>query len=385
MRRVGIGSVIILVLLGTMFGSIAGAVVGAIAASTGTKSPSNTTTVIQPFSSSQSSADGAVVPVTNAEGVVKKVGPAVVEISHTLPAQNNSFDPFSSPQPAGTVIGSGFIVDNKGDIVTNAHVVNGSKNFTITLGNGTTRSGTLVGANVTNDVAVVKIAGPVPAVAQFGNSSTVQLGAPVVAIGDALGTFRNTVTAGIISGEHRSASVLPQTDMLQTDAAINHGNSGGPLIDMTGHVIGINTAIDRSVQGGSNNNLFGSGDPNATVAEGLGFAIPSNVAAPLAAHIINHIPFAHLGVFFNPVPLTKTSSHPAGFLVQKVQAGGPAASAGLKTNDIITSLDGVKLGNSVSLEQAIAPHKPGDTVTLGVWRSGQTLKVQATLTAASNQ
>jgi S1-C subfamily serine protease len=172
--------------------------------------------------------------------------------------------------------------------------------------------------------------------------------------------------------------------MLQTDAAINHGNSGGPLIDMSGHVIGVNTAIDRAVQSGSNGNLFGSSDPNATVAEGLGFAIPSNVAAPLAAHIINHIPFAHLGVYFNPVPLARTSRHPAGFLIQKVQAGGPAATAGLKPNDVITSLDSVKLGNAISLEQAIAPHKPGDTVTLGVWRSGRNLKVRATLGSANN-
>ncbi len=235
MRRIGIGSVVILVMLGVIFGAIAGAIVGAVTVAV--NSPSSGQAVAPLVSSSNQSSSGPVVPVTNAEQVVKRVSPAVVEIQHSLPPQTNPLNPFAAPVPGGTVIGSGFIVDRKGDIVTNAHVLTplpANHRFRVTFANGKKATGTLVGRTTMNDIAVIRVPTPVPAVAQFGNSSEVQLGEPVVAIGDALGVYQNSVTEGIVSGLHRISPDGRMNDMIQTDAAINHGNSGGPLIDMTG-------------------------------------------------------------------------------------------------------------------------------------------------------
>jgi 2-alkenal reductase len=207
-----------------------------------------------------------------------------------------------------------------------------------------------------------------------------------VAIGDALGEFQNTITSGIVSGLHRNLPGVLSQDMIQTDAAINHGNSGGPLVDMTGNVIGINTAIERST-GTQSGNIFGTADPNSTVAEGLGFAIPANTAEPLAEHIIHHIPPAFLGVRYVPVSLGQEADGvPAGARISIVTAGSPAARSRLHAQDVIIGVDGTKLTNAVTLEQAIVIHNPGDIVTLKIWRPaspgsnhGHVLSVSVTL------
>ena len=376
MRKVGFGTVVVLVVLGVTFGAVAGALVGAI-----TVAATKPSTTVQYFSnsghssSSLTSAEPVTVPVTNAVDVVKKVGPSVVEIVHIIPAQYNQLG--QQTQQGGTAIGLGFIIDHSGDIVTNNHVISGGNSqYTVLFSNGRRTTGTLVGANPSNDIAVIHVSVPVPAVAHFGNSALLQPGEPVIAIGDALGEFQNSVTAGIVSGLHRNLPTVVSQDMIQTDAAINHGNSGGPLVDMAGEVIGINTAIERSTnsQSSSQCGLFDplcntSTDPNATVAEGLGFAIPANTAAPLAQHIISHVAPAYLGLQYTPVTAAQeVLGMPAGAFVSRVSAGTPAAKAGLKENDVIVSLGGVNLSNAVTLEQVVVVHNPGDVVSIKVWR-----------------
>ncbi len=373
-HRIGIGTVTILVILGVLFGAIAGAVVGAVtvAANSGSSHP---TPSVQLLPSSNQAAQ-TLIPVTNAVAAVKRVGPAVVEIQHGLAAQTNPLSPF--PQSGGTVIGSGFIVDSRGDIVTNAHVISGASRYHVTFANGRHASATLVGKDTLNDIAVIRVNSPVPAVAQFGNSARLQLAEPVLAIGDALGVYRNTVTEGIVSGLNRPSpgEALAASNMIQTDAAINHGNSGGPLIDLTGHVVGINTEIQRST-GTSSDNLFGVADPNATVAEGLGFAIPSNTAAYVAQRLIAHVPPPYMGIQY----LSQTKPVRGAF-VQATKPGSPAQRAGLQTGDVIVAINGKPLRHPNALMQRIEPYHPGQTIQLRVWRQGKTRSVSLTLGAA---
>lgn len=383
MRRVGLGMVAAVAVLAVVFGGIVGAIVGAVTVATVDKPQSKQIiSVVSQPNGSLTSATRETVPVTNAVSTVKRVGPAVVEIVHQLPSTT---DAFGQIQSGGTAIGSGFIIDTRGDIVTNNHVISGGNNhYTVIFANGRQTSATLVGANPSNDIAVIRVNGRVPGVAHFGNSALLSPGEPVVAIGDALGQFQNTITAGIVSGLHRSLSGVVSQDMIQTDAAINHGNSGGPLTDLAGNVIGINTAIERSVSDGTqqsspfNVNPFGStSDPNSTVAEGLGFAIPSNTAEPLAEHIIRGIPPASLGVCYHAVPqVQEFTGVPAGARVSPgcksgepaVLPGTPAAKAGIRADDVIVAVGAVHLSNAISLEQAIVSRNPGDVVKVKIWR-----------------
>jgi 2-alkenal reductase len=198
----------------------------------------------------------------DARYAVRQAGSAVVTIISTMQVQSRRrFGGTQTAQASGT----GIIIDSKGDIVTNQHVIANEQSLEVVYADGTRASATVVGQDANADVAVIKVSGKVPAVAQFGDSSKLEIGQPVVAIGTALGDYANTVTEGVVSGLHRT---IPDagpaaTDMIQTDAAINHGNSGGPLLDLNGSVIGINTAVIST-------------DSTGEVAEGLGFAIPSN-------------------------------------------------------------------------------------------------------------
>ena len=175
-----------------------------------------------------------------------------------------------------TVSGSGFFISDQGYVVTNNHVVEGTKEVSIVLSDGTEEKASVVGTDIYSDIAVLKAGGKVPAVASLGNSDKLNPGESVIAIGSPLGNFKNTVTVGVVSATGRSIDTgngYQIEDLIQTDAAINHGNSGGPLVDLAGEVIGINTLVVRN---------SGMGD----VAEGLGFAIPINTAQVVAQQII---------------------------------------------------------------------------------------------------
>src|SRR5215212_6016587 len=220
---------------------------------------------------------------------VQKVGPSVVTVVGTIPGQRSIFGSTGDQ----TVSGTGFFITDQGYILTNNHVVEGASEVTIILSDGTQHKATIVGTDLYSDIAVLKTDGNIPAVAQLGNSDVLKPGESVIAIGSPLGNFKNTVTVGVVSATGRAIDTgngYQIEDLIQTDAAINHGNSGGPLVNLAGEVIGINTLIVRNT---------GSGD----VAEGLGFAIPVNTAQAVAQQIIQKGYFArpYLGISFQPI------------------------------------------------------------------------------------
>ena len=372
-RRLGAGAVFLVAILALIFGGIAGTVAARVAAPTKVVQRD-----IVSNASPASSSSAASAPTSWAD-VVRRVGPAVVTIINHQASQGNDF--FGNPIPGGTAEGTGFIVDTKGDIVTNDHVVDGEQTLKVVFSNGKSAPATLVRADKLADLAVIKVNVPVTTVLRFGDSSQMQPGDPVLAIGSALGEFRNTVTAGVVSALGRSITEpdnVTLNNMIQTDAAINQGNSGGPLLNDRGEVIGIDTAVNR---GSQQTDLFGLS--SSVVAEGLGFAIPSNTVKAVASRLIQNKPPAFLGVTYQQVSQQEAQyfKFPIGAFVQQVQAGSPAAKAGIQVRDIIISVDGNKLTDTYALEQVIAEHQPGQTVALRVWRSGRTRTVKVKLGA----
>jgi 2-alkenal reductase len=302
---------------------------------------------------------------------VKTVGPAVVTVVGTIPSQMSQFGP-TGPQ---TVSGSGVFISDKGYILTNNHVIEGVTDITITLADGTQEKATVVGADMYSDIAVLKTDGKVPAVASLGNSDVLNPGETVIAIGSPLGDFKNTVTVGVVSATGRSIDTgngYTIDGLIQTDAAINQGNSGGPLVDLAGEVIGINTLIVRN---------SGSG----TVAEGLGFAIPINTAAAVADQIIQtgYITRPYMGINFQPITpdIANAYNLPAqyGAYVTSVAANSPASQAGLQNGDIITSVGDTAIDGTHSFINILFTFKPGDQVTVIFLRNGSSQQVQITL------
>jgi len=307
---------------------------------------------------------------------VQRVGPAVVTVVGTVPGQNTFFGP-SGDQ---TVSGSGFFITDQGYILTNNHVVEGTKEVNIVLSDGTEQKATIVGTDLYSDIAVLKTDGKVPAVAKLGNSDVLKPGESVIAIGSPLGDFKNTVTVGVVSATGRSIDTgngYQVEDLIQTDAAINHGNSGGPLVDLAGEVIGINTLIVRNT---------GSGD----VAEGLGFAIPVNTAQIVAQQIIQKGYFArpYMGISFQPInpDIAAQYNLPAqwGVYITKVADNSPASKAGLQQGDIITKVGDVTLDETHSYVNTLFTYKPGDQISLEVVRSNKNIQVPITLGEAKH-
>lgn len=266
--------------------------------------------------------------------------------------------------------GSGVIISEEGYIVTNNHVVEGARQFAVDYARGERIPATLVGTAPEFDLAVLKVDGPVPAVVAWGDSSALPLGGQVIAIGSALGDYQNTVTVGILSGVNRSLGNLQ--GLLQTDAAINHGNSGGPLINRNGEVIGINTMVVRGGQ---------------SEAEGLGFAIPSNIANGIARQLIltGQAERPLMGVELvglntqNAQELGVTVSE--GAYIQAVTRNGPSAQAGIQPGDVIVAVDGRPVNDRDTLQMLVLSHVPGDTITLSILRGSERAEVQLTLTS----
>ena len=279
--------------------------------------------------------------------VIKAVGPSVVEIQ------------------TDSGLGSGVIYDNRGDIITNAHVAGNSTAFTVTLSNGHNYPGTLIGSYVPDDIAVIKISAPGLVPASFGDSSALSVGDFVLAMGNPLG-LQSSVTEGIVSALNRQVSepggnALP--DAIQTTAAINPGNSGGALVDLSGQVVGIPTleATDPQI-GGS--------------APGIGFAISSNrakfIADQIVAGKVTNSGRAYLGV--------QLRDGVGGPIVVAISSGGPASKSGLVVGDVVMSIDGTATPDSATLIEAVVAHQPGDTVKLDVQhQNGTTATVNLTL------
>ncbi len=316
--------------------------------------------------------------------LVAKVKPAVVNIATTegiertsapsaglpgVPPDSPLGQPFQAlPQnhdqdrEGGTrrALGSGFIVDPAGYIVTNNHVVDHARTIMVTLDDGSSYPATVTGRDPKTDLALLKIDAkrPLPAVA-FGNSEAARVGDWVIAVGNPFG-LGGTVTAGIVSAHGRTVDAGPYDDFLQIDAPINPGNSGGPLFDQSGHVVGIDTAI-FSPTGGS---------------VGIGFAIPSNLAARVVAQLRDHgsVERGWLGVQMQPLTpaLAKAIGRPdaVGVLVDQVEADSPAARAKLQAGDIITAFNGTTVKAPRDLALAVADLHAGQTAKVDIWRDG---------------
>lgn len=299
-------------------------------------------------------------PVLDATGVVRQANPAIVTVVNQL--------------SNGVASGSGFIIDAQGHIVTNNHVVEGTQALQVIYYDGTKASARLVGTDPVNDVAVIQVSGAVPGTVNWGDSSQLELGQPVVAIGSALGNFANSVTVGVVSGLNRQ--VGGSGAMIQTDAAINHGNSGGPLLNMSAEVIGINTLVVRD---GSN------GDQ----AEGLGFAIPANTAHAIATQLMQggSVARPYLGVTYQTLTAQAAAdlglAQTNGAYLSDVTAGSPADQAGLAPGDVITTIDGQTLDETTTLQSVMLTHKPGDRVPMQVIRAPSPQAATLTVTLGS--
>lgn len=309
--------------------------------------------------------------------VVEKVNPSVVSIIGTT-------QPRAYSTTGGAAAGTGIIVSTDGYVITNNHVVKGSTAISVIDSEGNKYSDvTVIGSDPLNDIAFLKIKSDKAfTAAELGNSSTVRIGQQVVAIGNALGQYSNTVTSGIISGTGRPVTATSGTggetetltDLLQTDASINPGNSGGPLVNMAGQVIGINTAI-------------------AEDANGIGFAIPINSTKGVLSGVLENgkVSRAFLGVNYLTVTPDVADEYKlsvkegAYIYVQNggnpVAAGSPAANAGLQQGDVITKINETPIGNSGSLSSIIGMYRPGDKVTITFIRDGQTKTTSLTFSA----
>jgi putative serine protease PepD len=266
-----------------------------------------------------------------------------------------------------TGLGSGVLYDDKGDIVTNAHVVGTAKKFTVTLANGSTRPATLVGTFPPNDLAVVHVSGATPAPAQFGDSAALAVGDIVFAIGNPLG-LRSSVTQGIVSSLGRTVGEgngVALASVIQTSAPINPGNSGGALVDLDSQVIGIPTlaALDQE---------FGS-----TPAAGIGFAIPSDTVKLIADQLIKSGKVTESGRAFLGVKVATQIT--GGVFVTAVEPGSPAAAAGIKPGDLIVALNKTVVTNTDDLATVLAGLKPGATVPIVAVRNGKKLTLSVTL------
>ena len=303
---------------------------------------------------------------------VEKIGPAVVTVYATVSGSVSIW----GQMPDQQVSGSGVIISEEGYIITNNHVVEDAKSVYVIMSDGTEYPAQIINTDVYADLAVLKAEGTMPAVAVIGNSDNLKTGETALAIGSPLGDFKNTVTVGVISATGRmldTGSGYTMEDMIQTDAAINQGNSGGPLVNLAGEVIGINTVI---VRGSSS---------TSTVAEGLGFALPSNTARLIAEQIIDKGYFARptIGIRWQSISpqLATRYNLPVqyGAYVLQLMENGPASSAGIQVDDIITKIGDNDIDADTSFVNALYGSQPGTTVPVTVVRQGETLTVDVML------
>jgi len=332
-----------------------GAGAGAVALTHGS-SHSTSTVVASPSVANVASASLSVGQIAKASI------PSVVEVDATEVASQSPFP--GGGQSGGTAQGTGFVYDTKGDIITNDHVVSGSSSVSVKLSDGSVYKATTVGTDPSTDLAVLHIDAPSSKLVPLAlaDSSKVSIGDGVVAIGNPFG-LDGSVTSGIVSALNREIVAPDNTPIegaIQTDAAINHGNSGGPLLDLEGKVIGVTSQI-QSDSGGN---------------DGVGFAVPSNTVTSIATQLIatGKAQHALLGVS------VKTAAS-GGVAVSSVSAGSAADSTGVKAGDVITAVDGTKVATAEKLRAIIAGYKPGDSITLTIDRNGASKTLTATLGA----
>jgi serine protease Do len=373
-----LGFILVMIILGgaALFGAIAG---GIVVYQLMSKSQPSTTIIPTPVAvqviPAASQTQTLDVNTTDVETAVTKavqtVGPSVVTIVGTIPGQQTFFGYTSD----STSTGSGVFISSDGYILTNNHVIEGTQQLQVIFADGSQQDATLVGTDQYSDLAVLKITGTVPAVAQLGNSDALNPGETVIAIGSPLGDFKNTVTVGVVSATGRSIDTgkgYTIDGLIQTDAAINQGNSGGPLVNLAGEVIAINTLIIRNSSTG-------------TVTEGLGFAIPINTARVVSEQIIQngHVSRPNLGISWQPITPRVAAVYRLpvqyGVYITNIAANSPASQAGLQVGDIITAIDNTTLDETHAYINTLFHYSAGDTVTLTINRNGRPIQVQATL------
>jgi S1-C subfamily serine protease len=341
------------------------------------------TTVPAPAAAVQSQPAASVTSVAPSGGlavavrdVAKEVKPAVVQVTNEVAL--NQLNP-SNVVPAG--VGSGIIYDAQGYILTNNHVVEGAQKLVVSLPDGRSFPATLVGRDPRTDVAVVQISGDNLPVAELGDSSQLEVGDWVIAIGNALALPGGpTVTAGVVSALGRAISEPSSSggagpflfDLIQTDAAINPGNSGGPLVNLQGQVVGLNT--------------LGGGQTSAGVqTQGIGFAVSIATAKDIAAQLVQTGQAIHPYVGISYIPLNASIAaqlginQTQGIVVGEVVSGSPADQAGVQVQDVITAVDDQSLVGESDFARIVGQHRPGDTITLTVLRGSQQLSLQVTL------
>ncbi len=337
-------------------------------------------------SSSSSSENQSLIKLaskTNALSIpeiVKKVTPSVVGISSVFPSTSSSFN-FQGITPSEqTATGTGIIMSQDGYIITNAHVISDSDTgqtasaINVVLNDKTEYPATVIGCDTKTDLAVIKIQATGLTPAEFGDSSALEVGELAVAIGNPLGfELSGSVTAGIISAVDRKITIDDRTmTYIQTDAAINPGNSGGPLLNCYGQVIGINSA------------KISSSD-----VEGLGFAIPINSATPIVNDLIKNgyvtgRPLIGLSGEDITDVMAKYYNIPQGVYVRFITSGSSAEAAGVKVGDIIVGINGTTIKTMSELNEIKDKFKPGDKITLTVYRNGKNLDISLTLAEAKN-
>jgi S1-C subfamily serine protease len=344
---------------------------------------SQTKTVVRQVTVDSSTPASSTSSLTVGE-IYKRAYKGVVELTVT---SSGSDSPFESPR-SERAQGSGFVYDSDGNVITNQHVVAGATSISVKFWNGASYKGTVVGTDPSTDLAVVHVDAPSSLLVPLtlGDSSAVEVGDGVVAIGAPFG-LEETVTSGIVSALHRSIDApnnFTIPDSIQTDAAINHGNSGGPLLDEHGKVIGVNAQIE-SDSGGN---------------DGVGFAIPANTVKSIASQLLSNgkVEHAFLGVRAVTIPSSVADrlNLAAGAEVSSVRSGTPAAKAGLRAatgsrtvggqqyptgGDVITSVDGTRITTVDALIAAVNAKQPGDTVSITYVRAGKTHTVDVKLTS----
>lgn len=346
-----------------------------------------TTTVVREVRSDSASAasferdgDGSTIGA-----IYREAAPAVVQVTSTVVTE----DPFFGGTQRGQALGSGFVLDKAGHIVTNYHVIEGASEVFVNFSGQDAMRAKVVGSDPSTDIAVLEIDANARALTplRLGNSDGVTVGDSVVAIGNPFGLDR-TVTAGIVSALHReieSPSGFTIDKVIQTDAAINRGNSGGPLLDARGYVIGVNTQIATA---GSEGNV------------GVGFAVPSNTVSEVASEIIEHgkVEHPYIGITMQTIDETvaETFRLPAdeGVLVTEVQPDSPADEAGLRGGntrvvvngqtyvlggDVITEVDGRAVTTADDFRDVVSQKEPGDEITLEITRKNETQTVKVEL------
>lgn len=269
---------------------------------------------------------------------------------------------------SGNSSGSGFVLTQDGYIVTNHHVIDGASSISVVFADGRKMDATLIGSDATNDIALVKVEANDLQAVKLGSSDDLRVGDQVVAIGNALGELSFSLTAGYVSGMDRDVTTDGTViNMIQTDVAINSGNSGGPLFNGKGEVIGITSA-----------KYSGTTSSGASI-EGISFAIPINDVQGMLEDLrdYGYIKSAYLGVMVRNVPSELLEyGLPSGVQVESVVAGGSAARAGVRAKDIITNLGGYEIENMTDLTRALRQFEAGESSTIAVWRAGQTIYLE---------